>query len=70
MSAASNDRGFVLVTGTSTGIGAATALELADNGFHVFVGVRSEADGNAVQARAPERLTPLIIDVTDEFRAG
>ena len=66
MSAEPKDRGFVVVTGTSTGIGAATALHLANEGFHVFVGVRREPDGDALQARAPERLTPLIIDVTDE----
>ena len=60
------EHGFVVVTGTSTGIGAATALHLADKGFHVFAGVRREADGEALRAQAPERLTPLIIDVTDE----
>src|SRR5207342_2294887 len=60
------DRGFVVVTGTSTGIGAATALHLADKGFHVFAGVRRAADGHALRTHAPERLTPLIIDVTDE----
>ncbi len=58
--------GFVVVTGTSTGIGTATALHLADKGFHVFAGVRREADGHALQAHAPKRLTPLIIEVTDE----
>jgi NAD(P)-dependent dehydrogenase (short-subunit alcohol dehydrogenase family) len=58
------DRGFV-VTGTSTGIGAVTALHLAGKGFHVFAGVRCEADGEALQSQSPARLTPLIIDVTD-----
>jgi NAD(P)-dependent dehydrogenase (short-subunit alcohol dehydrogenase family) len=66
MSSEPKDRGFVVVTGTSTGIGAATALHLAENGFHVFAGVRREADGSALQAKAPERLTPLIIEVMDE----
>src|SRR5512132_1578442 len=60
------NRGYVLVTGTSTGIGAATALHLAEKGFHVFAGVRQAADGEMLRAQAPERLTPLIIDVTDE----
>jgi len=59
------DRGFVVVTGTSTGIGAATALHLAGTGFHVFAGVRREVDGEALQARSSATLTPLIIDVTD-----
>jgi NAD(P)-dependent dehydrogenase (short-subunit alcohol dehydrogenase family) len=58
------DRGFVLVTGTSTGIGGATAFHLAEQGFHVFAGVRRMKDGDALQAQAPDALTPLIIDVT------
>ena len=60
------DQGFVVVTGTSTGIGAATALHLADKGFHVFAGVRRKADGDALREHAPEQVTPLIIDVTEE----
>ena len=35
-------------------------------GFHVFAGVRRDADGEALQAQASGTLTPLIIDVTDE----
>jgi NAD(P)-dependent dehydrogenase (short-subunit alcohol dehydrogenase family) len=60
------DRGFVVVTGTSTGIGAATALHLARNGFHVFAGVRRVKDGERLRAQEPERLTPLIVDVTKQ----
>ena len=59
------NRGFVVVTGTSTGIGEATALHLADAGFHVFAGVRKDEDGERLQASAPDRLTPLMLDVTD-----
>ena len=66
MGSESEDRGFVLVTGTSTGIGAAAAAHLAAEGFHVFAGVRREADGEALRAQAPGKLTPLILDVTDE----
>ena len=66
MSKKQTGRGFVVVTGTSTGIGAATALHLAGKGFHVFAGVRREGDGEALQAQTQATLTPLIIDVTDE----
>ena len=64
--AQTNGKGAVVVTGTSTGIGAATALHLARNGFHVFAGVRSAGDGEAVRAQAPEGITPVVVDVTDE----
>jgi len=60
------DNGFVLVTGTSTGIGAATAAHLAKKGFHVFAGVRRKEDGEALRAQVAKKLTPVIVDVTDE----
>src|SRR5262245_8305400 len=60
------ERGYVVVTGTSTGIGAATALHLADSGFHVLAGVRSEADGETLVSASPDAITPLMIDVSDE----
>ena len=66
MSTGQAHRGFVVITGTSTGIGAATALRLADEGFHVLAGVRRDVDGEALQARTSGKLTPLIIDVTNE----
>ena len=66
MSPKEKDRGFVLVTGTSTGIGAATAAHLAKKGFHVFAGVRRKVDGETVRAQAPGKVTPVIVDVTDE----
>ena len=60
------ERGFVVVTGTSTGIGAATAGHLAEKGFHVFAGVRRKADGDSLRARAPDHVTPLLLDVTKQ----
>jgi NAD(P)-dependent dehydrogenase (short-subunit alcohol dehydrogenase family) len=60
------ERGHVVVTGTSTGIGEATALHLAEQGFHVFAGVRRADDGAALQARTSVPLTPVIVDVTKE----
>jgi NAD(P)-dependent dehydrogenase (short-subunit alcohol dehydrogenase family) len=65
VSSNSVDKGFVIVTGTSTGIGAATALHLSRSGVHVFAGMRRPEDGEALKEQAGEALTPLIIDVTD-----
>ena len=61
----SNERGFVVVTGTSTGIGAATVSRLANVGFHVFAGVRREEDAEAARSVANGAVTPLMIDITD-----
>ena len=55
----------LVITGSSTGIGAAAALELDRHGFRVFAGVRSEADGRRLQQSASSRLTPILLDVTD-----
>jgi len=55
----------VLITGASTGIGAACALDLDGRNFRVFAGVRSEADGRRLRGRASQRLSPVLIDVTD-----
>jgi NAD(P)-dependent dehydrogenase (short-subunit alcohol dehydrogenase family) len=55
----------VVITGTSTGIGRVTALELDRKGFRVFAGVRRESDAQSLRAEASERLTPLMLDVTD-----
>jgi NAD(P)-dependent dehydrogenase (short-subunit alcohol dehydrogenase family) len=54
-----------LVTGASTGIGRATALELSRCGFQVFAGVRRPEDGERVRAEATGELEPVLIDVTD-----
>ena len=56
-------RELVVVTGASTGIGAATARELARRGFHVLAGVRRGTDADAVRAT---NLEPIMLDITDE----
>ena len=61
----SSNRAAVIVTGASTGIGRATALDLASRGFDVFAGVRREADGDSVAAESSGAVTPVILDVTD-----
>ncbi|SEP48995.1 SDR family oxidoreductase [Amycolatopsis saalfeldensis] len=50
---------LVVVTGASTGMGAAAARELAGRGFHVLAGVRRESDA----LRGPN-LEPVILDIT------
>ena len=55
----------VLVTGAARGIGRVTVLELADAGWEVFAGVRTEADGAALVAATSGSFTPVILDVTD-----
>jgi NAD(P)-dependent dehydrogenase (short-subunit alcohol dehydrogenase family) len=56
-------REIVVVTGASTGIGAATARELARRGFHVLAGVRRGPDGDALRAT---NLEPIMLDITNE----
>lgn len=58
-------RGHILVTGASTGIGEAAALHLDRLGFGVFAGVRRQADGESLRAKGSERITAVLLDVTD-----
>jgi NAD(P)-dependent dehydrogenase (short-subunit alcohol dehydrogenase family) len=53
---------LVVVTGASTGIGAATAQELARRGFHVLAGVRRQRDADALRS---EHIEPHILDITN-----
>lgn len=53
---------LVLISGASTGMGAATARELARRGYHVLAGVRRDSDADAL--RGP-RIEPVILDITD-----
>ena len=64
MSAFGENHPAVVVTGSSTGIGAACVRELDRRGFRVFAGVRAMADGDRLRAAASPRLIPLQLDVT------
>ncbi len=56
----------VLVTGASRGIGKSIVEHLAGRGWDVIAGVRTEADGAAATALNPERISSVILDVTDD----
>jgi NAD(P)-dependent dehydrogenase (short-subunit alcohol dehydrogenase family) len=54
----------VLVTGASRGIGKAIVEHLATRGWDVIAGVRSEQDAETVTKLNPQRISPVILDVT------
>jgi NAD(P)-dependent dehydrogenase (short-subunit alcohol dehydrogenase family) len=56
-------KGYVVITGASSGIGEACAHHLAGLGFNVFAGVRKDADAQRI---AGPRVEPLMIDVADD----
>jgi NAD(P)-dependent dehydrogenase (short-subunit alcohol dehydrogenase family) len=59
----SDRRELIVVTGASTGMGAATAHELARRGFHVLAGVRRDIDADALRG---DGIEPHILDITVE----
>ena len=60
------DGEVVLVTGCSSGIGKAAALELDRLGFRVYAGVRRESNAAELRSIASSNLQPVILDVTVE----
>ena len=61
MTSSTETDALFVVTGASTGMGAATVRELASRGYHVFAGVRREEDGRAFDS---PRIRPVILDIT------
>ncbi len=57
----------VLVTGASSGIGLASAVRLAQAGWRVHGGVRTEADASSLREHGVE---PIQLDVTDATQIG
>jgi NAD(P)-dependent dehydrogenase (short-subunit alcohol dehydrogenase family) len=60
----------VLITGAGRGIGRATALRLADQGWEVFAGVRQAQDGEELSQAGSGRITPVPLDITDARQVG
>lgn len=58
-------QGAIVITGASTGIGAACARYLDGLGFAVWAGVRRKEDGEALVRSTSARLRVLLLDVTD-----
>jgi NADP-dependent 3-hydroxy acid dehydrogenase YdfG len=58
-------REYAVVTGASSGIGAATAKALADNGFHVIAAARRVDKLNELAASSPN-IEAFELDVTDQ----
>lgn len=59
-----SNKGAVVITGTSTGLGRATALLLDKKGYRVFAGVRTDKDAESLKQAASGDLTPIIMDIT------
>jgi NAD(P)-dependent dehydrogenase (short-subunit alcohol dehydrogenase family) len=56
----------VVVTGASTGIGRAAVARAVREGAHVYPTVRKAEDAAGLSAEFGDRVTPLVMDVTDE----
>jgi len=54
----------VLISGASTGIGAACALRLAEMGWQVYAGIRREEDGRRLEEQSSGKVTSVQLDVT------
>ena len=55
-----------VVTGCSTGIGLAVCTLLAQRGYRVVAGVRSDLDADRLRALNPARIEPVHLDITSD----
>jgi NAD(P)-dependent dehydrogenase (short-subunit alcohol dehydrogenase family) len=60
----------VLVTGAGRGIGRSIAEHLASRSWDVIAGVRTQQDADAVTAANPQRISAVILDVTDDVQVA
>jgi NAD(P)-dependent dehydrogenase (short-subunit alcohol dehydrogenase family) len=58
-------KGSLVISGASTGIGEACALYLARQGWQVFAGVRKPEDAERLHADSSGQITPIFLDVTN-----
>jgi len=56
----------VLVTGAARGIGRSIATHLAERGWDVIAGVRNAQDADAVATLNPQRISAVLLDVTND----
>jgi NAD(P)-dependent dehydrogenase (short-subunit alcohol dehydrogenase family) len=61
----SHETGLIVISGASTGMGAATARELARRGCTVLAGVRRESDADGLRG---DRIEPVLLDITHPER--
>lgn len=57
---------FILITGSSSGIGRYTALEFSRKGYYVFAGVRKKRDAVFFKNKNITTLFPVFLDITKE----
>lgn len=58
-----NSQEIIVVTGASSGIGAATAKRLAILNYHVLAGVLSENEARNIESK---NIEPIVLDITKE----
>ncbi|TGA98424.1 SDR family NAD(P)-dependent oxidoreductase [Sporolactobacillus shoreae] len=61
-----HQKGAVLITGASGGIGTLCARKLAAQGFLVFAGIRKKEDDSLLQKKSLKTIIPVLLDITNE----